>query len=92
MSKVLFDPHWQTNRHEQMLRLLNGSVSKTIYGWLGAVNGFAPQDLNRDWSWGKDYDANAERGAIPDPGLLRQGSAGFLNFSWRWRRYYSFSS
>lgn len=72
MSKVFFDPHWQTDRHAQMLRLLNGSVSKTIYGWLGAVNGFAPQDLNRDWSWGEDYDANAARGAIPDPGLLRQ--------------------
>lgn len=72
MSKVIFDPHWQNRPSEQQLRLLNGTVSKTIYGWLAAINGFTPQDLNRNWSWEEDYDANAERGAIPDTELLRQ--------------------
>lgn len=71
MSKVFFDPHWQNNPHEQQLRLLNGTVSKTVYGWLQVINGFTPQDLNRDWSWTTDYDSNAERGALPDAGLLR---------------------
>lgn len=72
MSKVFFGPHWQRNPHEQMLGLLNGSVSKTVYGWLQTLNGFTPQDLNKDWSWGQDYEANAGRGALPDAGLLRQ--------------------
>ncbi len=72
ISTVFFDPHWENNRHEQQLRLLNGTVSKTIYGWLGAINSFAAQDLNNDWNWGRDYDRNAARGAIPDAGLLRQ--------------------
>ncbi len=70
LSKVYFDPHWQHNPHEQQLRLLNGSVSKMIYGWLGAMNGYEPRDLNRDWSWTDDYDANAARGAIPEAELL----------------------
>jgi len=72
LSKVYFDPTWQNNPHEQQLRLLNGSVSKIIYGWLGAMNGFGPRDTNRDWRWGKDYDANSQSGAIPDAELLRQ--------------------
>ena len=72
LSKVLYDTSWRHNPHEQRLRLLNGAISKTLYGWLGALNGFTPQDLNSDWSWGMDYAANAERGAIPDAGLLRQ--------------------
>ena len=72
ISKVRFDPHWQNNRHEQLLRLLNGTVSKMVYGWVQAMNGFGPHDLNSDWSWGKDYAANAERGALPDAELLRQ--------------------
>lgn len=72
MSKIFFDPHWQHDPHEQLLRLLNGTVSKTVYGWLQTLNGFTPQDLNNNWSWEQDYDANTGRGAIPEAGLLRQ--------------------
>lgn len=72
LSKVFFDPTWRDNPHEQQLRLLNGTVSKTIYGWLGAINRIRPQDSNENWSWTSDYDSNAERGALPDPELLRQ--------------------
>lgn len=72
LSKLLYDRSWRVNPQEQHLRLLNGTVSKTIYGWLQALNGFAPRDLNRNWSWDRDYDWNAARGAIPDDELLRQ--------------------
>ena len=72
LSKVFFDPTWQINPQEQRLRLLNGTVSKTVYGWLAAINGFAPQDLNKSWMWARDYAANAAVGAIPDAELLRQ--------------------
>lgn len=72
LSKVLYDKHWRSNPQEQHLRILNGTVSKTIYGWLQSLNGFGPRDLNLNWNWGRDYDFNAARGAIPDGELLRQ--------------------
>ena len=70
LPKALFDPTWR-NPLEQQLRLLNGAISKTLYGWLGTVNGFAAQDLNSFWSWSMDNVANASRGALPDADLLR---------------------
>ena len=72
LSKVYFDSRWQTNSQEQQLRLINGTVSKTIYGWLQVINGLRPQDLNRAWSWTSDYNSNVDGGALPDAGLLRQ--------------------
>ncbi len=72
LADLRFDPAWRNNPHEQQLRLLNGTVSKTLYGWLQMVNGFRPQDLNSDWLWEKDFAANNARGAIPDGELLRQ--------------------
>ena len=71
-AQVLYDETWSVSPHEQQLRLLNGTVSKTIYGWLQWLNGIAPQDLNREWHWGRDFDANVARGALPDGDLLRQ--------------------
>ncbi len=72
LSKVAYDETWSIRAGEQQLRLLNGTVSKTIYGWLQVMNGFGPRDLNRNWSWGRDYDLNVMHGAIPDAELLRQ--------------------
>lgn len=72
LSKVYFDSRWRNNSLEQRLRLLNGTISKTIYGWLQAINGFGSQDLNSGWSWSEDFATNVERGTIPDAGLLRQ--------------------
>ncbi len=72
LSKVLYDRQWRVNPHEQHLRILNGTVSKTIYGWLQSLNGYGPRNLNRNWNWRRDYDFNAAQGAIPDGELLRQ--------------------
>ncbi|MCY3780839.1 MAG: glycosyltransferase family 39 protein [Chloroflexi bacterium] len=72
LAKVLYDESWAVNPHEQHLRLLNGTVSKMVYGGLQWLNGFGPRDLNRNWNWGRDYDSNVARGAIPDGELLRQ--------------------
>ena len=72
LSKVAYDKTWATNAGEQELRLLNGTVSKTVYGWLQVMNGFSPRDLNRWWQWNKDYDFNLARGSIPNAELLRQ--------------------
>lgn len=72
LSKVLYDRSWQVNPQEQRLRILNGTVSKMVYGWLQSLNGYEPSDLNRNWNWGRDYAFNLARGAIPDGELLRQ--------------------
>ena len=72
LDKVLFDKSWQVAPREQHLRLLNGTVSKTIYGWLQALNGIEPRDLNSNWAWGRNYNFNRARGALPDGELLRQ--------------------
>ncbi len=72
LSKLLYDGAWRVNPHEQHLRIVNGAISKYIYGWLQALNGIDPGDLNRNWHWGRGYDWNAGRGALPDGDLLRQ--------------------
>ena len=72
LDKVLFDSSWQVAPYEQHLRLLNGTVSKTIYGWLQALNGIEPRDLNSNWAWGRSYNFNRARGAVPESELLRQ--------------------
>ena len=72
LDSVLYDASWEASPHEQRLRLLNGTVSKTVYGWIEAQLGIGPRDLNRNWNWGRDFAFNAGRGAIPDDQLLRQ--------------------
>ena len=72
LAQVLYDEAWEVNPHEQHLRILNGTVSKMVYGWLQWLNGFGPRDLNRNWNWGRDFDFNVARGAIPDGELLGQ--------------------
>ncbi|MBN2470184.1 MAG: phospholipid carrier-dependent glycosyltransferase [Anaerolineae bacterium] len=55
---------------EQHLRLLNGTVSKLLYGLAWDAAGFTVDDLNEQWLWGADYAWNVENGHRPAPGLL----------------------
>ncbi len=71
LTKIFYDRSRSISPAEQHLRLLNGTVSKTIYGWLAASNGFAARDLNQQWDWSKDYEYNQARGSMPDADLLR---------------------
>ncbi len=73
LSKIYYDRAWSSKPSEQHLRLLNGTISKTIYGWLTAHNGLTPADINNQWVWSKDYAYNAGRGHIPQATLLQQG-------------------
>ena len=72
LDKVLYDSDWRFKPHEQHLRIVNGTLSKYIYGWLQWLNGVAPDELNSNWDWSRGYNYNAARGAIPDADLLRQ--------------------
>ena len=60
----------RSERTNQGLRLLNGTVSKTIYGWVAHRSGIAADELNEQWHWGRDYDLNRRTGRIPDAQLL----------------------
>ena len=64
-SRVFYDPSWSTSRVEQHLRLVNGTISKTIHGWLAAKNGIEPNEINSDWDWQRDYIENRLSNRIP---------------------------
>lgn len=72
LSALLYDGARSEGRKEQHLRIVNGTIAKNIHGWLHWLNGLAPGDLNQDWHWGQDYEANLAQGALPDDNLLRQ--------------------
>ena len=70
LSKVLYDDTWTRRPDEQRLRLENGTISKTIYGWLAWHQGYGPGDLNGEWHWGRDYEFNRRTNRVPDAQLL----------------------
>lgn len=71
LSQVLYDRSRTRALDEQQLRLENGTISKTLHGWLAANLGIAADELNRHWHWGRDYDFNLRRNSLPDEGLLK---------------------
>lgn len=70
LSEILYDEGRAQRRDEQGLRLLNGTVSKTIYGWLAQRNGLDADALNGHWHWGQDWGFNLSTGRLPDSRLL----------------------
>ncbi len=71
LSKVLYDDGWSRRPDEQRLRLENGTISKTIYGWLASNQGYKPDDLNEPWHWTRDYAFNSRTNRVPDEQLLQ---------------------
>ncbi len=59
------------NAAEQELRLLNGTLSKLLYGLAWDAAGFTVNDLSEQWLWGAGYDWNVENGHRPTDELLR---------------------
>ena len=58
------------NATEQQLRLLNGTVSKLLFGAAWDLAGYSVNDLNEQWLWGADYRWNVENGHRPADDLL----------------------
>ena len=56
---------------EQELRLLNGTVSKYLYGLAWHLGGFTVDDLNEQWDWGGDWNYNQSTGHAPSDALLQ---------------------
>ncbi len=70
MSKILYDRDWSDRRAHQRSRLIDGTISKLIYGWLAAHKGYRPEDLNGFWRWDFNYDFNYTDNRVPDARLL----------------------
>ena len=71
LSAVFYDSTKSRRRVEQRLRLENGTISKTIYGWLAWNLGYGLDDFNQPWNWGEDYEANLRSNRAPGEQLLR---------------------
>lgn len=72
IAKVFYESDGSESPIEQHLRIVNGTISKTIHGWLAAQSGFAAEEINKPWEWEYDYESNRASGRIPDTELLRQ--------------------
>jgi len=70
LSEVLYDKTKSRGRVEQRLRLENGTISKTIYGWLAWNLGYGLDDFNQPWNWGEDYESNLRSNRAPSEQLL----------------------
>ncbi len=55
---------------EQQLRLLNGTVSKYLYGLTTHIAGYTIDDLNDQWDWGAGWNYNQQSGRVPSSELL----------------------
>lgn len=66
---------------EMQLRLINGTISKTLMGLAWWLRGGTADTLSGDWDWGADWNYNITTGRYPSPELLvaaRLPSALFL--------------
>jgi hypothetical protein len=78
LPRVLYDKHRQYDDIEEIHRLLNGTISKTVYGWAASTMGFNLEDLNNLWNWSAHYRGNVADARLPDAAVLlrsRQASA-----------------
>ncbi len=71
-AKVFYDRNLSTRQDEQELRIINGTISKTVHGWLAANMGLRPDQLNGHWDWSLDYATNRDSKRIPDLQLLQR--------------------
>lgn len=70
LPKVLYDDTWSISATEQHLRLLNGTISKYVYGWIAYTQGLTVDEINEQWDWGADFTYNLNTGHIPLDTLL----------------------
>ncbi|MEM9951369.1 MAG: glycosyltransferase family 39 protein [Chloroflexota bacterium] len=84
----IFVADWDTlngdEATEQQLRLINGTLSKYLYGMVAYVSGYSLDDINDQWAWSLGWDWNHENGHVPSDDLLlisRYTSASLLILS-----------
>ncbi len=62
------------SENDDILRLLNGPVTKYFIGLAWMARGYAPAEMPDDWNWEESWDANVA--AWPKPGVLLAGRLG----------------
>ena len=72
-AKIAHDDSSRIPATERHLRLINGVIAKTIYGWIAASSDMSLDDLNNQWRWDKNYAYNRDTNRIPDGDLLYKG-------------------
>ncbi|MEO1166500.1 MAG: glycosyltransferase family 39 protein, partial [Chloroflexota bacterium] len=84
----IFVADWDTlngdDATEQQLRLINGTLSKYLYGVMAYASGYSLDDINDQWAWSLGWDWNHENGHVPSDDLLlisRYTSASLLMLS-----------
>jgi len=70
LSKILYDRDWSERTAYQHSRIIDGTISKLIYGWQAWRHGNRPETLNGFWRWDFNYDFNFTKNRVPDPTLL----------------------
>lgn len=55
---------------QQMLRLLNGTIPKYVFGWAVHQAGYGIEALGDQWDWGLDWTQNMARGGVPNADVL----------------------
>ncbi len=56
---------------EQQLRLLNGTLNKTLIGLAWHLGGFSVDQVNEQWDWGGDWNYNQSNNHAPSEALLQ---------------------
>ena len=69
LDRVRYDPDAPLI-NETQLRLINGTLSKTLIGLAWHSAGYTIDDLNTDWDWGGDWDYNVAANHLPSAELL----------------------
>ncbi|MEO8395282.1 MAG: phospholipid carrier-dependent glycosyltransferase [Chloroflexota bacterium] len=59
------------NATEQQLRLLNGTLNKTLIGFAWHLSGFSVDQVNEQWDWGGDWNYNQSNNHAPSEALLQ---------------------
>ena len=72
LRDILFNREAAYSDYAMGLRLLNGTVSKNVYGFVTASNGLSSADINEPWNWMENYESNVAQGRIPQSWILHQ--------------------
>jgi len=75
-EKVLYSPTSDevhpSGATQQQLRLLNGTITKYLFGWLTIEQGITLETWNEQWDWGADWVYNQQTNRIPNDSVLQQ--------------------
>ena len=76
LAEIVHDDSSRIPATERHLRLLNGTIAKTIYGWIAASSAISLDELNNQWRWDKGLRLQSRLQPHPRQRSAAQGTAG----------------